>query len=133
MFCRKYCVWFLLGVSHLINTELHNPENKNIQTVLNKREYPCTSLQALVFGSAIQEGIRRINLHIEQEIVIVSEIMRTLRTPGYGQDFLPTSIRIFQHASGLSQPLLEYPDQQAPHLKGHYCVYLQMFLVEHKM
>ena len=65
--------------------------------------------------------------------MIVIEIMRTLRTPGHGQDILRIFLRIFQHATGLSQPLLEYPNQRAPHLKGHYYVYLRKFLTKHKM
>ena len=59
--------------------------------------------------------------------------MRTLQTLGHGQDILCIFLRTFQHASGLSLPLLEYPDQRAPHLKGHYYVLLQKFLAEHKM
>ena len=59
--------------------------------------------------------------------------MQTLRTPGHGQDILRIFLRTFQHASGLSLPLLEYPDQRAPHLEGHYYVYLRKFLAEHKM
>ena len=65
--------------------------------------------------------------------MIVTEIMRMLRTLGHGQAILRIFVRTFQHASGLSQPLLEYPDQRAPHLKGYYYVYLRKFLSEHKM
>ena len=32
---------------------------------------------------------------------------------------------------GLLLPLLEYPEQRAPHLEGYYYVYLQNFLAEH--
>ena len=35
--------------------------------------------------------------------------------------------------SGLSLPLLQYPEQRAPHLEGHYYVHLRKFLAEHKM
>ena len=59
--------------------------------------------------------------------------MQTLRTPGHGQDILRIFLWTFQHASGLSLPLLEYPNQRAPHLEGHYYVYLRKFLAEHKM
>ena len=59
--------------------------------------------------------------------------MQTLRTPGHGQDILRIFLQIFQYVSGLSLPLLEHPDQRAPHLEGHYYVYLRKFLVEHKM
>ena len=65
--------------------------------------------------------------------MIINEIMRTMRTPGHGQDILQIFLRTFQHASGLSKSLLKYPDQRAPHLEGHYYVYLRKFLAENKM
>ena len=65
--------------------------------------------------------------------MIVTEIIRTLRTPGHGQDILRIFLRTFQHVSGLSLPLLEYPEQRAPHLEGHYYVQLRKFLAEHKL
>ena len=65
--------------------------------------------------------------------MIVTEVMRTLRTSGHGQNILRIFLRMYQHASGLSKPLLEYPDLRAPHLEGHYYVYLRWFLAEHKM
>ena len=95
--------------------------------------FPCTYLQAVVISLATHGGIGSINLRIEQGIMIVTEIMRILRTPGHGQDILQIFFRTFQHALGLSQLLLEYPNQRAPHLKGHYYVYLRNFLSEHKM
>ena len=95
--------------------------------------FPFTYPQAVVFGPATHGWIGSIDLRIEQRIMIITEIMRTLRTPGYGQDILRIFLRTFQHASGLSQPLLEFPDQRAPHLKGHYYVYLRKFLAEREM
>ena len=59
--------------------------------------------------------------------------MRTLQTPGHGQDILRIFLRTFQHVSGLSLQLLEYLDQRAPHLEGHYYVHLRKFLAEHKI
>ena len=56
-----------------------------------------------------------------------------MRTLGYGQDIRQIFLRTFQHASGLSEPLLEYPDQCAPYLEGHYDVYLRKFITEDKM
>ena len=92
-----------------------------------------TYAQAVVFGPTTHGGIGSIDLRIEQEIMIITEIMQTLRTPGYGQDLLRIFLKTFQHASELSLPLLEYPEQRAPHLEGHYYVYLRQFLAEHKM
>ena len=65
--------------------------------------------------------------------MIVTEIMRTLQSPGHGQNILLIFLRTFQHASGLSLPLLEFPEQRAPHLEGHYYVQLRKFLAEHKL
>ena len=86
-----------------------------------------------MFGPTTHGGIGSIGLRIEQGIMIVTKKVRTLRTPGHGQDILRIFLKTFQHASGLSLPLLEYPNQQAPHLEGHYYVYLRQFLAEHKM
>ena len=86
-----------------------------------------------MFGPTTHEGIGSIDLRIEQGIMIVTEIMRTLRTPGHRQDLLRIFTKTFQHVSGLSLPLLQYPEQRAPHLKDHYYVHLRKFLAEHKM
>lgn len=56
-----------------------------------------------------------------------------MRTPGHGQEVLQILIRTFQHAFGLSKPLLKQPNQCTQHLKGYYYVYLRKFLAEHKI
>ena len=73
-----------------------------------------TYAQAIVFGPTTPGGLDSINLRIEQGIMIVTEIMRTLQTPGHKQDILHIFLQTFQYASGLSLPLLEYPEQRAP-------------------
>ena len=75
---------FPLGVSYLTNTQLHNLQKKYIPTVPNKMEFPYIYPQAVVFGPATHGGIGSINLQIEQGIMIITEIMRTLRIPGHG-------------------------------------------------
>ena len=124
---------FPLGVCHLTNTQLHNLQKKYIPTVLNKTGFPRTYAQAIVFDPTTHGGLGSIDLRIEQGIMIVTEIIQTLRTPGHGQNIRRIFLWTFQHASGLSLSLLEYPDKQAPHLKGHYYVYLRQFLAEHKI
>ena len=118
-------------------TQLHDLQKKYIPIALNKMGFPRTYPQAIVFGPTTHGGIGSINLRIEQSIMSFTEIIRTLRTPGYGQDilriFLRIFLRMFQHASGLSLPLLEYSEQRAPHLEGDYYVQLQKFVAEHKL
>ena len=92
-----------------------------------------TYAQAIVFGSTTHGGLGSINLRIEQGIMIVAEIMRTLQTPRHRQDILQIFLQTFQHASGFSLPLLEYPEQWAPYLEGHYYILLRKFLAEHKL
>ena len=50
--------------------------------------FPRIYQHAVVFGPATCKGIGSIDLRIEQGIIIVTEIMRTLRIPGHGQDIL---------------------------------------------
>ena len=73
-----------------------------------------TYAQAIVFGPTTHGGIGSIDLRIKQGIMIVTEVMRTLLTPGHGQDILRIFLGTFQHAPGLSLPLFEYPEQRAP-------------------
>ena len=103
-------VAFPLGVNHLTSTQLYNLQKKYITIILNKMGFSRTYAQAIVFGPTTHGGIGSIDLRIEQGIMIVTEIMRTLRTPGHGQDILRIFLKTFQHVSGLSLPLLEYPD-----------------------
>ena len=82
--CFIASVAFPLGVCHLTNTQLHNLQKKYIPVVLNKMGFPRTYAQAIVFGPTTHGGIGSIDLRIEQGIMIVTEIMRTLQTPGHG-------------------------------------------------
>ena len=110
VFCGNHCVssWRL--------SPYHNPVAQ-----LTKEVNPNSSeqdgfpkhiayAQAIVFGPTTHRGIGSISLRIEQGIMIVMEIMQTLRTPGYGQDILRIFLKTFQHVSGMSQQLLAYPD-----------------------
>ena len=63
--------------------------------------------------------------------MIIYKAMRTMQTPGHGQNILWVFMKQFQHVSGLSLPLLKYPDQQAPYLEGYFYVYLHKLLTEH--
>ena len=75
---------FPLGMCHLTTTQLHDLQKKYIPIVLNKMGFPPTYAQSIVFGPTIHGGICSINLRIEQGIMIVTEKIRTLRTPGHG-------------------------------------------------
>ena len=55
---------FLLGISHLTNTQLRNLQKKYILIVLNKMEFPRTHPQAIIFGSSSHGGIVGIDFQI---------------------------------------------------------------------
>ena len=122
-----------LCLCHLTNMQFHNIQKKYIPVVLNKTEFPRTYAHAIVFCPSSHGGIDNIDFRIEQSIMIIYEVMKTIHTPGHGQDILQIFFRTFQHASSLSSPLLEYPDQRASHLEGHYYVSLRKLLAEHKI
>ena len=95
--------------------------------------FPPTYSHPIVFSPTTHRGIGSISLRIEQEIIIINEIIRKIRTPEYGQDIFRIFLQTFQHALDLSKPLPEYPDQCASHLEGHCFAYLSEFLAENKM
>jgi hypothetical protein len=78
----------------------------------------------LVFGSRSYGGIGCNDLRIEQGLDAVQNLIGQLQAPGYGNQLAT--------ASGLSMPLLQYPEIRAPHLEGHYYVYIRRFLAQNK-
>jgi hypothetical protein len=67
-------------------------------------------------------------LRVEQGLASVENLIRQLRTPGYGKEIAKIFLRWNQHASGLSQPLLQHPSVRAPHLDGYYYSSIRRFL-----
>jgi hypothetical protein len=98
---------------------------------MNKMGLARTHAHALVFGPRSYGGIGCNDLRIEQRLDAVQNLIRQLRTPGYGKQIAVIFLRTFQNASGLSLPLLQYPEIRAPHLGGHYYVHIRRFLAKH--
>ena len=70
-----------IRVCHMSTTQLHDLQKKYGPIVLNKMGFPRTYPQAIVFGHTTHGGIGSIDLRIEQGIMCVTDIIRTLRTP----------------------------------------------------
>jgi hypothetical protein len=68
---------------------------------------------------------------IKHGLDAVQNVIRQLRTPGYGKQLATIFLRTFQNASGMSLPLLQHPTIRAPHLEGHYYVHIRRFLAQH--
>ncbi|OEU19894.1 hypothetical protein FRACYDRAFT_235957 [Fragilariopsis cylindrus CCMP1102] len=125
-------VGYPLSMCHLSQHQLHDLQKKYIPTLLNKISIARTHAHALVFGPRAYGGVGCNDLRIEQGLDAVQNLIRQLRTPGYGKQLAMIFLRTFQHASGLSKPLLEYPGIRAPHLEGHYYVHIRRFLAKHR-
>jgi hypothetical protein len=125
-------VGYPLSMCHLSLHQLHELQKKYIPTLMNKLGIARTHAHVLVFGPRAYGGIGCNDLRIEQGLDAVQNLMRQLRTPGYGKQLATIFLRTFQHASGLSLPLLQYPSIRAPHLEGHYYVHIRRFLMKHK-
>ncbi|OEU17034.1 hypothetical protein FRACYDRAFT_239635 [Fragilariopsis cylindrus CCMP1102] len=125
-------VGYPLSMCHLSQHQLHDLQKKYIPTLMNKIGIARTHAHALVFGPRSHGGIGCNDLRIEQGLDAVQNLIRQLRTPGYGKQLATIFMRTFQHASGLSQALLQYPLIRAPHLEGHYYVHIRRFLAKHR-
>lgn len=109
-----------LSMCHMSPSQLHGLQQKYIPALLNKLGIIRTHPHLLVFGTRSYGGIGCQDLRVEQGISSVENLIRQLRTPGYGKDIATVFLRWNQHASGLSLPLLQYPSVRAPHLDGYY-------------
>jgi hypothetical protein len=115
-------VGYPLSMCHLSQNQLHNLQKKYTSTLMNKMGIARTHVHALVFGPRSYGGIGCNDLQMEQGLDAVQNLIRQLRTPGYGNQLATIFLRTSQHVSGLSMPLLQYPEIRAPHLEGHYYV-----------
>jgi hypothetical protein len=123
-------VGYPLSMCHLSQHQLHDLQKKYIPTLMNKMGIARTHAHALVFGPRSYGGIGCNDLRIEQGLDAIQNLIRQLRTPGYGKQLATIFLRTFQNASGLSKPLLQYPEIRAPHLEGHYYVHIRRFLAQ---
>ena len=73
------------------------------------------------------------DLRIEAHIGGIENMIRTLCTPGQGQEITMMFLKTIQLASGMSQPIFQYPTVRAPHLGGHFYKYLQKFLANNNL
>jgi hypothetical protein len=125
-------VGYPLSMCHLSQHQLHDLQKKYIPTLMSKIGILRTHAHALVFGPRSYGGIGCNDLRIEQGLDAIENLTRQLRTPGYGNKLAIIFLRTFQNASGLSLPLLQYPEIRAPHLEGHYYTHIRRFLAKHK-
>jgi hypothetical protein len=96
---------------------------------MNKIGIARTHAQVLVFKS--YGGIGCNDLRLEQGLDATQNLIRQLRTPGYGKQLAKIFLRTQQNASGMSKSLLQYPKIRTPNLEGHYYAHIGRFLAQH--
>ena len=98
---------------------------------MNKMGFIRTYARDIVFGPKDLGGIGCLDMRIEAGLGAIETIVRNLRTPGHGQTIITTFLMTWQHVSGMSQPLMEYPKVRAPHLEGHFYTYIRSYCAKH--
>jgi hypothetical protein len=81
-------VGYPLSMCHLSQHQLHDLQKKYIPTLMNKMGIARTYAHALVFGPRSYDGIGCNDLRIEQGLDAVQNLIRQLRTPGYGKQLV---------------------------------------------
>ena len=87
----------------------------------------------LFFGPEALGGIGAYDLRIEAGLSGIETIIRNIRTPGNARLIILLFLCTWQHVSGLTKPLLEYPKIKAPFLEGMHYRYIRSFLAEHNL
>jgi hypothetical protein len=85
--CIAIClssVGYPLSMHHLNQHQLHDLQKKYIPTLMNKIGLACTHAHVMVFGPRSYRGIGCNDLRIEQGLDAVQNLIRQIRTPGYG-------------------------------------------------
>jgi hypothetical protein len=100
-------VGYPLGMCHLSESQLHDLQKKYILALLNKIGIIQRHAHSLIFGLRSYGGIGCNDLRIEQGIDLIENLIRQLRTPGYGKQMATIFLQTLQHTSGMTQPLLQ--------------------------
>ena len=131
--CFVPSIGYPLSVCHLSQSQLHQLQAPYLSILRNKLRLPRSHPKALMFGPRSHGGLGTLDLRIEAGLGGIDNIVRNLRSPGKARSIINIFLHKWQHASGMSLPLLEYPSIHAPHLEGHYYVYIRQFLAIHQL
>ena len=122
-----------LSVCHLSQSQLHQLQAPYLSILRHKLRQPRSHPKALLFGPRAYGGLGTLDIRIEAGLGGLDNIVQNLRSPGKARSIINIFLHKWQHASGMSLPLLQYPSIPAPHLEGHYYVYLRQFLAQHSL
>ena len=131
--CFVPSVAYPLPACHLSEAQLHKLQSPYTAVLCNKLHLNRHHSRELLFGPVDFGGLGAIDLRIEAGISGIETIIRNLRTPGTAQSIVLLFLQTWQHASGLTKPLLQYPQIYAPFLEGNHYKYIRNFLAEHDL
>jgi hypothetical protein len=124
-------VGYPLSMCHLSLHQLHDLQKKYIPTLLNKIGLARMHAHALIFGPKSYGRIGCNDLRIEQGLGATQNLLRQLRTPGYGKQIATIFLRTQHNASGMLKSLLQHTKIRAPHLEDHYYAHIGRFPAQH--
>ena len=118
--CFVPLVAYPLPACHLSEAQLHKLQSPYTAVLCNKLHLNRHHSRELLFGPVDFGGLRAIDLRIEAGISGIETIIRNLRTPGTAQSIVLLFLQTWQHTSGLTKPLMQYPQIYAPFLEGNH-------------
>ena len=107
--CFIPSVGYPIPVCHISNNSLHSLQKQYLMTLKNKLGFLQTHSHAFSFGPRSFGDIGLNDLRIEAHIRGIENMIRTLSTPGQGQEIIMRFLKTIQLASGLSQPISNIP------------------------
>ena len=131
--CFIPSVGYPLSICHISNDGLHSLQKQYLMTLKNKLCFHRKHSHAFSFVPRSFGGIGMSDLSIEAHIGGIENMICTLCTLGQGQEINMMFLKTIQLASGMSQPIFQYPTVPAPHFEGHFYKHLRQFLVSHNL
>ena len=119
---------YVFPLSTFSKTQCHRLQVLPTKLFLQKCGFVSTMKRAIVFGSRLSGGLGFRHPYTEQGIAHLVKFIQALRTPGQTQQLLLISIHEWQLNSGMSYPLLEFPQRPCPHLEGQWLLSTRQFL-----
>ena len=131
--CFVPSVVYPTAACHLNDYQLDQLQRNYIGVLMNKMGFIRKYARDIVYGPKEFDGIGCLNMRIEVGLLAVETIVRNLRIPGHGQSIIKTFLESWQHVSGMSHPLLEYPKIRAPHLEGYFYSHVRNYCAKHEI
>ena len=86
--CYIPSITYPTAVCHLLEYKLDNLQKPDIAVLLNKLHLSSKHDRRLVFAAKQYGGLGCIDLRVEAGLEAITNIVRTLRTPGHGQSII---------------------------------------------